>query len=55
MGKEEKKEKCNPVVVAGYKVDLHCPQCAQDIRKPLLRTTGTAFWQFLQVSIYNIG
>ncbi|KAL8155158.1 hypothetical protein AgCh_000521 [Apium graveolens] len=40
MGKEEKKEKANPVVVAGYKVHLHCPQCAQDIRQPLLRTTG---------------
>ncbi|KAK1401410.1 HMA domain-containing protein [Heracleum sosnowskyi] len=40
MGKEDKKEKATPVVVAGYKVHLHCPQCAEDIRKPLLRTTG---------------
>nr|GMC86623.1 heavy metal-associated isoprenylated plant protein 3 [Ipomoea batatas]GME16037.1 heavy metal-associated isoprenylated plant protein 3 [Ipomoea batatas] len=37
MGKEEKKIE---VISAVYRVRLHCPQCAHDIRKPLLRTPG---------------
>ncbi|XP_019168253.1 PREDICTED: heavy metal-associated isoprenylated plant protein 4 isoform X2 [Ipomoea nil] len=38
MGKEE--EKKIEVITAVYRVRLHCPQCAHDIRKPLLRTPG---------------
>ncbi|KAK4364331.1 hypothetical protein RND71_015689 [Anisodus tanguticus] len=37
MSKEEKKIE---VISAVYKVRLHCPKCAHDIRKPLLRTQG---------------
>ncbi|XP_055808055.1 heavy metal-associated isoprenylated plant protein 4 isoform X2 [Solanum dulcamara] len=37
MSKEEKKIE---VINAVYKVRLHCPKCAHDIRKPLLRTQG---------------
>ncbi|OIT36157.1 PREDICTED: heavy metal-associated isoprenylated plant protein 4 isoform X1 [Nicotiana attenuata] len=37
MSKEEKKIE---VITAVYKVRLHCPKCAHDIRKPLLRTQG---------------
>ncbi|XP_052170946.1 heavy metal-associated isoprenylated plant protein 4 [Diospyros lotus] len=40
MAKEEKKEKVEKVITAFYKVNLHCPKCAHDIRKPLLRTPG---------------
>ncbi|KAM7472376.1 hypothetical protein LguiA_010559 [Lonicera macranthoides] len=40
MGKEEKKEKVEEVIIVAYKVHLHCPKCAHDIRKPLLRTQG---------------
>ena len=40
MAKEEKKEKVEKVITAVYKVNLHCPKCAHDIRKPLLRTPG---------------
>ncbi|XP_028110212.1 heavy metal-associated isoprenylated plant protein 4 [Camellia sinensis] len=39
MAKEEKKEKVEEIT-AIYKVHLHCPKCADDIRKPLLRTPG---------------
>ncbi|XP_071696579.1 heavy metal-associated isoprenylated plant protein 4 [Rutidosis leptorrhynchoides] len=34
---EEKKETIN---IAVYKVNLHCPKCAHDIKKPLMRTPG---------------
>ncbi|KAL4562890.1 hypothetical protein LXL04_026921 [Taraxacum kok-saghyz] len=34
---EEKKE---TITIAVYKVNLHCPKCAHDIKKPLLRTQG---------------
>ncbi|WMV49335.1 hypothetical protein MTR67_042720 [Solanum verrucosum] len=37
MSKEEKKIE---VTSAVYKVGLHCPKCAHDIRKPLLSTQG---------------
>ncbi|GMP42422.1 hypothetical protein CsSME_00012178 [Camellia sinensis var. sinensis] len=41
MAKEEKKEKVEmKEITAIYKVHLHCPKCADDIRKPLLRTPG---------------
>ncbi|XP_056161775.1 heavy metal-associated isoprenylated plant protein 4 isoform X2 [Syzygium oleosum] len=36
-GKEEKKV---DVITAIYKVNLHCPECAAEIRRPLLRTQG---------------
>lgn len=36
-GKEEKKV---DVITAVYKVNLHCPECAGEIRRPLLRTQG---------------
>lgn len=37
MAKEEKKVEIITVV---YKTYLHCPKCAQDIQKPLLRIPG---------------
>lgn len=37
MSKEEKKIE---VITAIYKVRLHCPKCAHDIRRPLMRTQG---------------
>lgn len=42
MSKEEKKETTKEieVITAVYKVNLHCPKCAHDIRRPLLRTPG---------------
>ncbi|CAK7349250.1 unnamed protein product [Dovyalis caffra] len=33
-------EKKVEVITAVYKVNLHCPQCARDIKKPLLSTQG---------------
>ncbi|KAI8572558.1 hypothetical protein RHMOL_Rhmol01G0208800 [Rhododendron molle] len=36
MAKEEEKK----VITAVYKVNLHCPKCAEDIKKPLLRIAG---------------
>ncbi|KAE9463021.1 hypothetical protein C3L33_05073, partial [Rhododendron williamsianum] len=36
MAKEEEKN----VITAVYKVNLHCPKCAEDIKKPLLRIAG---------------
>lgn len=40
-GKEEKVvEKKVDVITAIYKVNLHCPECAAEIRRPLLRTQG---------------
>jgi len=38
MSIEEKKIE---VTSAVYRVGLHCPKCAHDIRKPLLATQGT--------------
>lgn len=39
---DEKKEKEKiEVITAVYNVNLHCQQCANDIKKPLLRTQGT--------------
>ncbi|KAK3034299.1 hypothetical protein RJ639_034103 [Escallonia herrerae] len=38
MAKEEKKDKVLAVTTAVYKVNLHCPKCAHDIKRPLLRT-----------------
>lgn len=35
---EEKKE---TITIAVYKANLHCPKCAHDIKKPLMRTPGT--------------
>ncbi|XP_027102866.1 heavy metal-associated isoprenylated plant protein 4-like [Coffea arabica] len=48
MSKEEKKEKEKvkvkekeiEVITAVYKINLHCPKCAHDIRRPLLRIPG---------------
>ncbi|KAK3008835.1 hypothetical protein RJ639_015318 [Escallonia herrerae] len=40
MAKEEKKDKVLAVTTAVYKVNLHCPKCAHDIKRPLLRTQG---------------
>ncbi|XP_057512423.1 heavy metal-associated isoprenylated plant protein 4 [Actinidia eriantha] len=41
MAKEEKKEKVElKEISAVYKVHLHCPKCAHDIKRPLLRTQG---------------
>ncbi|KAK2979380.1 hypothetical protein RJ640_025753 [Escallonia rubra] len=40
MAKEEKKDKVVAVTTAVYKVNLHCPKCAHDIKRPLLRTQG---------------
>ncbi|KAH6812247.1 hypothetical protein C2S51_026009 [Perilla frutescens var. frutescens] len=37
MAKEEKKVE---VITAVYKTYLHCPKCAQDIQKPLLKIPG---------------
>lgn len=40
-GKDEKKEKVEEVITAVYKVNIHCQQCARDIKNPLLtRTQG---------------
>ncbi|XP_030550871.2 LOW QUALITY PROTEIN: heavy metal-associated isoprenylated plant protein 4 [Rhodamnia argentea] len=41
-GKEEKKvvEKKVDLITAVYKVNLHCPECAGEIKRPLLRTQG---------------
>ncbi|XVF64954.1 hypothetical protein PTKIN_Ptkin09bG0208200 [Pterospermum kingtungense] len=38
--KEKDKLKSDGVITAVYKVNLHCPQCASEIKKPLLRTQG---------------
>lgn len=40
--KDEKKAKENDggVITAVYKVNLHCPQCAREIKKPLIATQG---------------
>ncbi|KAF3447592.1 hypothetical protein FNV43_RR12779 [Rhamnella rubrinervis] len=38
--KEKEKEKLDGIINGVYKVNLHCPQCARDIKKPLLRTQG---------------
>ncbi|XP_059651727.1 heavy metal-associated isoprenylated plant protein 4 isoform X2 [Cornus florida] len=40
MSKEDKKEKVESAIIAVYKAHLHCPKCAYDIRKPLMRTPG---------------
>ncbi|KAG6434516.1 hypothetical protein SASPL_106153 [Salvia splendens] len=37
MAKEEKKVE---VIIAVYKAHLHCPKCAHDIQKPLLKIPG---------------
>ncbi|KAJ6874114.1 hypothetical protein NC651_032832 [Populus alba x Populus x berolinensis] len=37
---EEKKVTEKDVITAVYKVNLHCQQCARDIKKPLLSTQG---------------
>lgn len=36
----EKKEKDDGVITAVYKANLHCLQCARDIKSPLLRAQG---------------
>ncbi|XWS74696.1 hypothetical protein CRYUN_Cryun01aG0020100 [Craigia yunnanensis] len=40
--KDEKadKSKTDGVITAVYKVNLHCRQCARDIKKPLMKTQG---------------
>ncbi|KAI9180670.1 hypothetical protein LWI28_007064 [Acer negundo] len=38
--KDEKKKEADEVITGIYKVNLHCPQCANKIKKPLLRTQG---------------
>ncbi|XP_062174749.1 heavy metal-associated isoprenylated plant protein 4 [Alnus glutinosa] len=38
-GKKEK-EKVEEVITAVYKVNIHCQQCARDIKNPLTRTQG---------------
>ncbi|GMY22873.1 65-kDa microtubule-associated protein 5 isoform X1 [Fagus crenata] len=37
---KEKKVEEAAIITAVYKVNLHCEQCARDIKKPLLRTQG---------------
>ncbi|KAJ4825843.1 hypothetical protein Tsubulata_023353 [Turnera subulata] len=37
---EKAKDKDDAVITAVYKVNLHCQQCARDIKKPLLKTQG---------------
>ena len=37
----KEKEKSDGIINGVYKVNLHCPQCAREIKKPLLRTEGT--------------
>lgn len=39
-----KDEKDDGVINAVYKVNLHCDQCAREIKKPLLRTQGPFFF-----------
>lgn len=39
--KEIVKEKVEEVINAVYRVNLHCQQCARDIKNPLMRTQGT--------------
>ena len=39
--KDEKKAKeKDGVITAVYKVNLHCPQCAREIKKPLISIQG---------------
>ncbi|KAG6628430.1 hypothetical protein CIPAW_14G012600 [Carya illinoinensis] len=38
--KEIVKEKVEEVINAVYRVNLHCQQCARDIKNPLMRTQG---------------
>lgn len=43
--KEKEKEKVvvkekETLINAVYRVNLHCPECAREIRRPLLRTQG---------------
>lgn len=49
--KDEKKvkEKDDGVINAVYKVNLHCKQCARDIKKPLMATQGMYRAAFLVV------
>lgn len=39
-GKKEK-DKLDGIIIGVYKVSLHCPQCAREIKRPLLRSQGT--------------
>lgn len=50
--KEEKVEEA-AIITAVYKVNLHCEQCARDIKKPLLRTQGIPNDQCIHLS-YNV-
>jgi hypothetical protein len=45
-GKKEK-EKVEEVITAVYKVNIHCQQCARDIKNPLTRTQGIICIPFL--------
>ena len=38
MAKVEAKKET--ISIAVYKANLHCPKCAHDIKKPLMRTPG---------------
>jgi len=37
---EEVKAKAEEIITAVYKLNLHCPECARAIEKPLIRTSG---------------
>ncbi|XP_002526528.2 heavy metal-associated isoprenylated plant protein 4 [Ricinus communis] len=39
-GEKIAKEKVDEVITAVYKVNLHCQQCARDIKKPLMNMQG---------------
>lgn len=39
-GKEEKKKDDNEVITAIYKVNLHCQECGNKIKKHLMTTQG---------------
>jgi hypothetical protein len=47
--KEKEKEKVEEgIITAVYKVNLHCQQCARDIKKPLLtRTQGIYIYIYI--------
>ena len=55
-GKEKEKEievitKEIEVITAVYRINLHCPKCAHDIRRPLLRISGMTSISICKFSI----
>lgn len=39
------------ISIAVYKANLHCPKCAHDIKKPLMRTPGNVL--YIYDGVYN--